>query len=70
MSTRGKAFLKDWLAQNGGEPGQDGDRAKAAQLAKRLAADAAAKGITIAEMNLEGYDIDKYILESMTAPIE
>jgi hypothetical protein len=70
MSARGVAFLKDWLARNMGEPGQDGDRAKAAQLAKRLVADATVKGITVAEMNLEGYDIEKYILEAMTAPIE
>lgn len=70
MSARGVAFLKDWLAWNMGEPGQDGDRAKAAQLAKRLITDATVKGITVAEMNLEGYDIEKYILEAMTAPIE
>ena len=70
MSARGVAFLKDWLARNMGEPGQDGDRAKAALLAKRLIADATAKGITVEEMNLEGYDIEKYILEAMTAPIE
>ena len=46
------------------------DRAKAARLAKRLVADAAVKGITVAEMNLDGYDIEKYLLEAMTAPIE
>jgi hypothetical protein len=43
---------------------------KAATLAKHLVADAAVKGITVADMNLEGYDIEKYLLEAMTAPIE
>ena len=70
MSARGVAFLKDWLARNMGESGQDGDRAKAAQRAKRLIADATVKGNTVAEMNLEGYDIENYIFEAMTAPIE
>jgi hypothetical protein len=70
MSARGVAFLKDWTARNLGGPEQDSDRAKAARLAKRLVADAAVKGITVADMNLEGYDIEKYLLEAMTAPIE
>ena len=70
MSGRGVAFLKDWTARNLGGPEQDSDRAKAASLAKRLVADAAVKGITVADMNLEGYDIEKYLLEAMTAPIE
>ena len=70
MSARGVNFLKDWFARNMGEPGQDGDRVRAAQLANRLVADAAAKGITVAEMNVAGYDIGKYVLEAMTAPIE
>ena len=70
MSARGVNFLKDWTARNLGGPEQDSDRAKAAQLAKRLVADAAVKGITVADMNLEGYDIEKYLLEAMTAPIE
>ena len=70
MSERGVAFLKDWTARNMGGPEQDSDQAKAAQLAKRLVADAAVKGITVADMNLEGYDIEKYFLEAMTAPIE
>jgi hypothetical protein len=69
MSERGVAFLKDWTARNMG-PEQDSDKAKAAQLAKRLVADAAVKGITVADMNLEGYDVEKYFLEAMTAPIE
>ena len=67
MSARGVAFLKDWTARNLGGPEQDSDRAKAARLAKRLVADAAVKGITVADMNLEGYDIEKYLLEAMTA---
>ena len=70
MSARGVAFLKDWTARNLGGPEQDYDRAKAARLAKRLVADAAAKGFSVADMNLEGYDIEKYLLEAMTAPIE
>jgi hypothetical protein len=70
MSARGIAFLKDWTAHNLGGSEQDYDRAKAARLAKRLVADAALKGITVADMNLEGYDIEKYLLEAMTAPIE
>jgi hypothetical protein len=70
MSARGVAFLKDWLARNMGGPEQDSDPVKAARLAKRLVADAAVKEITVAEMNLEGYDIEKYTLEAMTAPIE
>ena len=70
MSARGVAFLKDWTARNLGGPEQNSDLAKAARLAKRLVADAAMKGITVADMNLEGYDIEKYLLEAMTAPIE
>jgi hypothetical protein len=70
MSARGVAFLKDWTARNLGGPEQDSDQAKAARLAKRLVVDAAVKGITVADMNLEGYDIEKYLLEAMTAPIE
>jgi hypothetical protein len=70
MSGRGVAFLKDWTARNMGGPEQDSDRAKAAQLATCLVADAALKGISVADMNLDGYDIEKYLLEAMTAPIE
>ena len=70
MSKRGVAFLKDWTARNMGGPEQDRDRAKAARLARSLVADAAVKGITVAEMNLEGYNIEKYFLEAMTAPID
>ena len=70
MSARGVTFLKDWTGRNLGGPEQNSDLAKAARLAKRLVADAAMKGITVADMNLEGYDIEKYLLEAMTAPIE
>ena len=70
MSARGVSFLKDWTAHNLGGQEQDSDRGKAARLAKRLVADAAMKGISVADMNLEGYDIEKYLLEAMTAPIE
>ena len=53
MSARGVAFLKEWTARNLGGPEQDSDRAKAARLAKRLVADAAVKGFTVADMNLD-----------------
>lgn len=54
MSARGVAFLKDWTARNLGGPEQDSDRAKAARLAKRLVANAAVKGFTVAEIAAMG----------------
>jgi hypothetical protein len=70
MSARGIDFLKNWIDQKVGDPKQHGERLKPGKLAKRLVADAAAKGLTIEDMNLKGYDIEKYIREAIAAPIE
>ena len=70
MSARGVDFLENWIEGNVGESGQGGDKMKAAKLAKRLIADAAAADFTVEDLNLEDYNIEKYILEAMTAPLE
>lgn len=56
-------FLEFWIDQH--VPMHGGDQKLAEAFAKQLLVDAAAYGITVEDMDLEGYDIAKYMLESM-----
>ena len=57
MSARGVDCLEVWIDNY--VQRQRGDQMLAEEFAERLVADAAANGLTVADMNLEGYSIAK-----------
>jgi hypothetical protein len=68
MSAQGVDFLEVWIDENVGDMGQPVDLMKAHKLAKQLLHDAAFAGHTLADMDLEGYSIERYMLQAMIAP--
>lgn len=58
-------FFEFWIDKY--VPWECDDLKMAEAFAKQLLVDAAANGFTVEDMNLQGYDIVKYMLESMNA---
>ena len=63
MSARGLDFLENWISEN--IPRQNGDQAMAGKLAGKLIADGITVGFTLADMELEEDDVEKYIREAI-----
>jgi hypothetical protein len=63
MSGSGVDFLENWISDN--IPRQKGDQAMAGKLAAKLIADGVAAGFTLADMELEEADAEKYIREAI-----
>jgi hypothetical protein len=66
MSARGLNFFENWINENIREPGQSGDGAKARELAQKLIVDAAAVGLTVADLPHDERSVEKYIYDQMT----
>ena len=65
MTARGVDFLEKWVQKNVVEDARPRDLARAAALADRCVAEAAAAGISIHEMEQEGSSVETIILDSM-----
>ena len=63
MSARGVDFLELWIDGNV-LPGP-ADRIQARKLAQKLAIDAAAAGFTLADLDLEPGEVEKYIMDKL-----
>lgn len=65
MTARGVDFLENWIDSNVHETKPDW--VKARTLAEKLRADAATAGFTLADLELEENEAEKYIMDSMVA---
>jgi hypothetical protein len=65
MSGHGIDFLENWIQQNVTEADRKGSRDRAAELAGRCIADAAAIGITIDDMEPEWGRVEDIIYDAM-----
>ena len=63
MTARGVDFLENWIGEN--IPRQKGDEAMAGKLAAKLIADAITAGFTLADLELEEDNAEKYIREAI-----